>query len=104
MSLLPLDGPSQHYTLSITDSAVTEVKHTTNGVLEDRKVVTLQSEDGKFRVYFGDGTSTPSVANVSDDGILHWKYAKDSYEATDQQPLYILSESGSIDVHVVERA
>lgn len=104
MALYPLDGPSQQYTLSITDSSVTEVKHPTNGVLTERKVITLQSEDGKFRVYFGDGSSTPSVADVSSDGLLHYKIAKDSYEASDLQPLYIISESGNIDVHVVERA
>jgi hypothetical protein len=72
--------------------------------LDERKVVTIQSE-GKIRVYFGDGTTVPSVATVLVDGLIHFKWAKESYEASHTQPLYITGETASpVKVYIVERA
>lgn len=99
----PLDGPSKQYTLSVGVGAVVEIKQGAEA-LSERKVVSLQSEDGKFRVFFGDGASTPSVGTVGADGILQHKIQFRSYEATKQQQLFLLSEVGTIDIHVVERA
>jgi len=99
----PLDGPSKQYTLSVGVGAVVEIKPVAGSPLAERKLVTLQSEDGKFRVYFGDGT-TPSVGDVSTDGFLQFKTAKDDYEASDTQALWVISESGTINIIVAERA
>jgi hypothetical protein len=101
-----LDGPAKQYTLSITDGAVVEVVKPTEDAFPERKVVTMQATtgSGKFRIFWGDGSSTPSVGDVQTDGILQFKFVLRSYEATAQQPLYIISESGNITVHIVERA
>ncbi len=101
--LQPLDGPSAQTKLtSVGTATVVEAKA---GVtrLEDRKVVTLQP-DANMKVYFGDGTSTPSAATVLADGFDHPKSAKETYEAGDKQPIFILAATGTINVIVVERA
>lgn len=102
--LQPLDGPSLQDTLTVNTSTVQEVK-VGGSALESRKAVTLQPKNGRIYVYFGDDiASAPNAATVIADGLLHFKNAKDTYEAGPLQPLYILAVSGTVDVVVVERA
>jgi hypothetical protein len=103
--LQPLDGPSKQYKLSAVDTitAVRIVKPTENE-LEERKVVTIQPIDSSIRVYFGDGSTVPSAATIAADGFLHYKKAKESYEASASQEIYILAEAGTTVVIIAERA
>ena len=100
----PLDGPAtQGKLIGVNTSTVVEVKVGASR-FTDRKVVTIQPLTGKIYVYFGDGTTTPSAATVAANGFIHFKNAKESYEAGEKQPLFILSLTGTTDVIIVERA
>lgn len=103
MSLQPLDGPSLQDTLSISTVSVLEVK---SGVtaLPERKVITIQPLDGSVYIYFGDGDNIPTTTDVSTKGFLHNKKLKESYEASETQPVFILAVSGTVDVRFAERA
>lgn len=102
--LQPLDGPSKQYTISVDTSTVKEIKFGSS-TLSCRKVITLQPIDGKIYVYFGDDTiSPPNSSTVINDGMIVFKNAKESFEAGEKQPVYILSLSGTVNVKVVERA
>jgi len=100
--LQPLDGPSLQTNESV--DTVTVVKLPTGSELEERKVLTIQPIDGKLWVYFGDGGAAPSAATVAADGFEHGKRALHSYEASDTQKIYILSQSGTVDVRFAERS
>lgn len=102
MPLIPLDGPAQQTTLTVNTSTVQEAKGAT--ALPERKVVTIQPTTGKIYVYFGDGASVPSAATVIADGFVQFKNARDSYEASDTQKIYILAVTGTVTVKVAERA
>ena len=103
--LQPLDGPSKQYKVTIDTTTVRKIEELIGGgAYEERKVITLQPLSGRIRVYFGDGDSTPSAATVGDDGLLHYNKSKESYEATYSQDVFILAESGTVDVIVIERA
>lgn len=102
--LQPLDGPSSQTTLTVNTSTVQEAK-VGGSALESRKVVTLQPTSGKIYVYFGDDTaSAPNAATVIANGLVIFKNAKESFEAGQKQPVYILAVTGSVTVKVVERA
>jgi hypothetical protein len=103
MAFQPLDGPAKQYSLSVGDSAVLEVVKTSESALNGRSVVTIYPIDGKIWVYFGDGINTPSASTVKSDGFPHPKTAR-SYEAGHLQPLFIVSDSGTVDVRIAERA
>jgi len=100
--LQPLDGPAVQTTLTIDTVTVTEAI-ASGSPLDERKVVTLQG-DGRFYVYFGDGSGTPSAATVAADGITVFRNQVSSFEATNQQFIFILAVTGTVDVKVVERA
>jgi len=104
MSLLPLDGPSKQFAVSLTDSTAVEVKDGVNPAYSDRKVVTMMPIDGKMWVYFGDGDVTPTANDVKTKGFPHPKGALRSYEASDTQDMWIVSDTGTIDVRVAERS
>jgi hypothetical protein len=98
-----LDGPSKPFVVTIDNITPVEVKSGTDP-LEDRKVITMQG-DGKFYVYFADeNDGIPSAADVSTKGFIHYKNAKESYEAADSQPVYILAVVPNVDVRIAERA
>lgn len=98
----PLDGPSAQIKITSVGT-VTPVEVKVGGsALTERKVITLQPS-GNMKVYFSDGT-TPSAATVLANGLDHYKNAKESYEAGDQQKVFVLAATGTIDVIVVERA
>lgn len=100
----PLDGPSKQYKLTVTNATVLEVVKPTESALEDRKVVTINPQSGKVKIFFGDGVATPSPATVASDGIILFKNGMDTFEATHQQPLFILADTSDVDVIIVERA
>jgi len=101
--LQPLDGPSAQGTLSSVGTVTVVEAKVGGSPLEERKVVTLQG-DAKFYVYFGDGSSTPSAATVTSDGITVFKDQVTSFEASASQPLFVLALSGTVDIKIIERA
>ena len=98
----PLDGPSAQTKLIAVGTAVPVEVKVGASALEDRAVITLQPT-GKMKVYFSAGT-IPSAATVLANGLDHFKDAKETYEAGEQQKVYVLAATGTIDVIVVERA
>ena len=103
MSLLPLDGPSKQYAKSVTDSAVVEIKDGSEA-LDERKVVTIYPIDGQIWVFFGDGSSTPTANDVKTKGFPHFRDQMRSYEASPSQDVWIVSDDGTVDVRIAERA
>jgi hypothetical protein len=102
MPFQPLDGPSTQDKVTVTTSVVKELK-VGSSALDDRQVVTIQPLTGNIWVYFGNG-SVPNATTVSTKGFRHLKQAKESYEVGDRQQLFIVAETGSVDVVFVERA
>lgn len=102
MSLEALDGPSKQGKITVSDSAVVEVK-VGSDVFEDRKVITMQG-DGKFYIYFADEDEVPTVTDVQNNGLTQFRNAKETYEAGMEQKLYLLAVSGNVNVVIVERA
>lgn len=103
MAFLPLDGPSLQGQQNVTDSTVFRVR-VGSTELEERKVVTIQPLDGLIWVYFGDNSTTPSAANVKDLGFSQPRGSIRTYEASASQEIYVVSETGTVDVRFVERA
>ena len=98
----PLDGPSLQDKITVDTTTVQELK-SGGSALEERKVVTIQP-DGRIYVYFGDGSSTPSAATVVADGFLQFKDSKETYEASESQPVFVLAVTGTVNVRFAERA
>ncbi len=99
----PLDGPATQGQENVTDSVVFEVKKDASA-LSEREVVTIYPIDGQIWVYFGDDqASAPSAATVKSDGFPQYKDSMRSYEAGPDQPLYIVAETGTVDVRYAER-
>jgi hypothetical protein len=95
MALLPLDGPSDQTSIVVTTSEV-EAKVGASAFPE-RKIVTIQPLDGRVRVLFKTGLAATS-------GFLVFKNQIASFEASDTQPVYLRTESGSTTVIVSERS
>ena len=91
MSLLPLDGPSAQDVISVTTQVEAKVGASALG---ERKVVTIQPTDGKLYVSFVSG----------EDGFLCFKNGIYTFEASEQQPLYIKAFTGTVAVVIAERA
>lgn len=100
---LSLDGPATQDKITVSNSVLTELKVNASA-LTDRKVITVQPLGGKLKIYFGDGISAPSIATVDSDGFIHFKWQMHDYEAAASQPIYLLSDSGTIEVIISERA
>lgn len=104
----PLDGPSKPGKL-IGVGTVTPVEVKSGAsAFEGRQVVTLQSHrldanSGPFYVYTADDGEVPSAATVADKGLIQPKNAKEDYEASVHQAIYVLSVSGTIDIRITER-
>lgn len=99
----PLDGPSSQGLLSsVGTSTPVEVK-VGGSAYEDRKVITMQG-DGKFYVYFADEGETPNAATVSANGFVQFKDQVQSWEAGEQQAVWVLAVTGTVDVRIAERA
>ena len=98
----PLDGPAAQVKLTGV-GIVTPVEVKVGATaLSERQVITMQP-NGKMKVYFSDG-SVPSAATVLANGFDHFKDAKESYEAGEQQRVFVLAATGTVDVVIVERA
>jgi hypothetical protein len=101
--LSPLDGPSSQTLLSVTSTTAIIAKAGASAFPE-RKVLTLQPLDGKIRVFFANEGVTPTLSDVLTKGFKHPKTAMRSYEASDQQVVYIVAETGTVNVVIAERA
>jgi len=97
----PLDGPATQGTLSVGTVTVIEAKVGATAFTE-RQVLTLQP-DGKLYVYFANDGEVPTAATVAANGFIHFKSAKESYEAGQFQKVYLLSVAGTINVKIAER-
>jgi len=98
-----LDGPSKQIKLSVLDNAITEVKVDAQP-LSGRSVITILPVEGKIFIYFGDGENTPDVNTIINNGFPHPKNSMKSYEAGPKQPVFIISETGTINVIIAERS
>ena len=99
----PLDGPSSQIKLtSVGTVTPVEVKVGADP-LDDRQVITIQPT-GNIRIWFASSDTTPLAATISANGFLHYKDAKESYEAGSKQKVWILAVSGTVDVIIAERA
>jgi len=101
--ILPLDGPSKSFKLSAVGTATPVEVKAGGSSFAERKVITLQG-DASFYVYFADEAETPNAATVSANGFIQYKNAKESYEATGAQIVFVLAVSGTVDVRGAERA
>lgn len=102
MSFSPLDGPSLQDQANVTDSVVFRVK-SGSSEMEGRSVVTILPMDGMVWVFFGDGVNVPSAANVKAKGFPHYKSSLRTYEASESQEMYIVADTGTVDVRYAER-
>lgn len=100
--LQALDGPSLQDQANVTDSAVFRVKSGAEE-FEARHVVTILPIDGNIWVYFGDNTTVPTAVNVKAKGFPHYKSSLRTYEAGASQEIYIVADSGTVDVRFAER-
>lgn len=99
----PLDGPATQGQQNVTASVVFEVKKNAQALAE-RQVVTLYPIDGQIWVYFGDDqASIPNAATVKAEGFPQYKDSMRSYEAGADQPMYIVADTGTVDVRYSER-
>jgi hypothetical protein len=101
--LQPLDGPSKSFKLSSVGTVTPVEVFATGSAFAERKVITLQS-DGKFYIYFADEGEVPDAATVSANGFIQYKDAKESYEASGSQAVFVLAVSGTVDIRGTERA
>jgi hypothetical protein len=101
--LQPLDGPSKQFILSaVTTTTPVEVKAGASAFPE-RKVITLQA-DGKFYIYFADEGEIPSAVDITSKGFIQYKNSKESYEAAGSQVVFVLAETGTVNIRGAERA
>lgn len=108
--LQPLDGPSKHGILTVTDTVPIEVKVGASS-LEERKVITMQSyksddpDFGDFYVYFAEGTETPTNTDLSTKGVIQPKNNLHTYEASAKQIMWVMAVTvSSIKIRIIERA
>lgn len=99
---MPLDGPSNQFAVALTSTVAVEVK--VGSPLQERKMLTILPTDGKIYIYFGDGSTTPSASDIQTKGFPHAKNTLKSYEASDSQDVWIVSDTGTVDVRIAERA
>lgn len=90
--IFPLDGPSAQSSISVTTSPQ-EVKAGVSPLAE-RKVITVQPVNGTIRVTFESGKP----------GFYLLQGGFYSFEATDKQPLYAYTDSGTVTAIIAERA
>jgi len=91
MSYLMVDGPAVQGTLNVSTEVEAKVGAT---VLAERKVITIQPIDGKIYASFQSGV----------EGFLIFKSQIVSFEISDLLPLYLVAESGTVEVKICERA
>lgn len=99
---LRLDGPSLQGSASVNSASVFRVR-VGAAEMPERDVVSIQPLDGKIWVYFGDGVNVPSASDVKSKGFPQPKGGMRTYEATNTQEIYIVSDAGTVDVRFAER-
>lgn len=100
-----LDGPAIQFVLSsVSDTVPVKAQADQNTAFSERQVVTLQSADGKFYVYFADTGEVPTATDVSTKGFTHPKSAIRSYEAGPLQTIYVMAVSSTINIQGAERS
>lgn len=101
----PLDGPAIQFILtSVSDTIPVKAQASQSVAFSERQVVTLQSTDGNFYVYFADSGEIPSANDVSTKGFTHPKTAIRSYEAGPLQTIYVMSVNNTINIRGAERS
>ncbi len=103
MAFEALDGPSKSFKLSAVGIVTPVEVYASGSAFPERKVLTLQS-DGKFYIYFADEGETPSAATIAANGFTQYKNAKESYEASGSQAVFVLAVTGTVDIRGTERA
>lgn len=93
--LQPLDGPGVYKSQSVTTSPV-EVK-VGGSALSERKVITIQPTDGS--VWYGYDNSV-----TSNSGTKIFKGQWIQLEASDSLPVWLVADSGTVDVRITEVA
>ena len=91
--LRPLDGPGVYGNISVTTTPI-EVK-VGSTALDERSVITIQPIDGN--VYYGYDNSVSSTT-----GTLIFEGQFFPLEASDQLPVWLVSETGTVDVRITE--
>jgi len=102
MAFLPLDGPSLQSAVNVTDSVVFRVK-VGSSEFEERDVVSIHPINGKIWVFFGDNITVPSAADVKNKGFPQPKNSFRTYEASGSQEIYIVADTGTVNVRFAER-
>jgi hypothetical protein len=95
MGLQPLDGPATYASISVTTTPI-ELK-VGGSPFDERKVVTLQPIDG--RVYYGYDNSVSSST-----GTLVFKKMIYPLEVSPDLPVWLVADSGTVDVRITEVA
>ena len=91
--LQPLDGPGINGNISVTTTpSEARVGGTT---LEDRAVITVQPIDGV--IYYGYDNSVSST-----NGTKIFKGQIIPFEAGPELPIFLVAESGTVDVRITE--
>jgi hypothetical protein len=97
-----LDGPTLQSQQSVSDSTVFRVKVGADE-FKDRDVVTIFPVDGDIWVFFGDNINVPSATDVKNTGFPQPQGSLRTYEASGSQEIYIVADSGTVDVRYAER-
>lgn len=92
----PCDGPGVYGSISVGDSTPVEVK-IGGSVLAERKVITIQPIDGI--VYYGYDNSVTSSTGTK---IFKGQYLP--LENSEDLTVYLISDSGTVDVRITEVA
>jgi hypothetical protein len=97
-----LDGPTLQDQENVTSTTVFRVKVGTSE-FQERDVVTIFPVDGLIWVFFGDNVTVPTAANVKAKGFPQPKGSLRTYEAASSQEIYIVADTGTVDVRYAER-
>lgn len=91
--LLPLDGPAVYGNISVTTSA-TELKVGASALAE-RKVISIQPSDGV--VWYGYDSSV-----TTSNGTKIFKDQQVRIEASETLSVYLITDTGTVDVRIAE--
>ena len=94
MSFIPINGPGDQTNLAVSTTPV-EVK-VGGSPLDQRTIVTIQPIDGD--IWFGYNSST--LTSTTGTKIFKGQYFP--LEASDQLPVFIVANSGTVDVRITE--
>lgn len=92
---IPLDGPTVEDSISVGTTAV-ELKVGASA-FEERKVITFQPQGGRIRYGFTNGITTS-------EGFIAFNNQVITLEAAGSQSVWVIAESGTVDVYFAERA